>query len=146
MELQAIYQGDMTNWQAVGGPDAEIVVFDIAETAPAKAIFRQTYLGETLTVTPNAVVLADERESLDMASTTDFSISIVPLNHELDAVSAVNIQGTSETKATAGYAQEKEAMHLPIGMVVSSDPNPDIQSLVDFAQSSEGQNFLARTN
>ena len=143
-ELQAIYQGEITNWQAVGGPDAEIVVFDIPETTPAKGMFRETYLGDELVITADAIVLADERESLDMAATTDFSIALVPLSNHLESVALnpIAIEGASGTDDLSNNAQGTD-MSLPIGMVLPLEPMAEVQDFIEFAQSAEGQDSFA---
>lgn len=143
-ELQAIYQGEITNWQAVGGPDADIVVFDLAETTPAKTIFRQTYLGETPAITPNAVVLSNAQDCRDMAATTDFSIALVPLKAELETVplNIVAVTDSSDSEAIES-AIAQPAMEVPIGLIASQDASIDIQEFLDFVQSPEGQGPLA---
>jgi phosphate transport system substrate-binding protein len=63
-DLQGIYDGTTTNWQALGGPDAEIVLLDVAEDENEKALLRNKVLGAELQITGEAIVFPEDDESV----------------------------------------------------------------------------------
>ncbi|MEM9219110.1 MAG: substrate-binding domain-containing protein [Cyanobacteria bacterium P01_F01_bin.150] len=144
-QIKAIYQGDIRNWQELGGPDAEIVLFDFTEDENEKQELRRAYLGADLKVTPTAIVFAEDDELLDIASITDFSMAAVPLEDELDELpmTILRIDGVAPSRNT--LEDETYGMKLPLGIVLSLEPAPNVEAFVNFVTSTEGQQALAET-
>ncbi|MEM9264047.1 MAG: substrate-binding domain-containing protein [Cyanobacteria bacterium P01_F01_bin.13] len=144
-QLRAIYSGQITNWQALGGPDADIVLFDFAEDENEKQILRQTYLGNDLAVAPTAIVFTDDDKLLDTAAITEFSIAAVPYEDSLDAL-PLNVLSISGVFPSAQNIQSGSyVMALPLGMVVDQQPSAALQSFLEFVVGPDGQQVLADT-
>lgn len=141
-QLQDIYRGDLTNWQALGGPDAEIVLLDFAEDENEKALLRQHYLGTDLQVSDQAVVFPEDDELFETALITPYSIAAIPLEDDVEEanVQILSLDGvapTVENIQSGGYP-----MLLTLGIVVPETLDPEIQAFVDFMLGPEGQGAL----
>ncbi|NEQ45082.1 MAG: hypothetical protein F6K00_16580 [Leptolyngbya sp. SIOISBB] len=141
-QIQDIYRGDITNWQALGGPDAEIVLLDLPEDENEKQVLRETYLGDDLEITSKAVVFREDDELLETIGNSDFSMAAVPLEDEIDElpVTILSIDGVAPSFETIQSGDYQ--MSLPIGFVISQSPKPEVQALVDFMATPEGQDIL----
>lgn len=141
-QLKSIYKGEIENWQALGGPDQPIVLFDMAEDESEKQLLRDTYLGADLKVSPSAIAFADDDEMLDTAATTDFSIAAVAMEDELDElpVSVLSIDGVFPS--TESIESGDYIMSLPLGIAISKTPTSETEAFIDFVMSDEGQELL----
>ncbi|MEL6397683.1 MAG: substrate-binding domain-containing protein [Cyanobacteria bacterium J06626_4] len=141
-QIQGIYRGDITNWQELGGPDAEIVLLDLPEDENEKKVLREAYLGDDLEITSKAVVFPEDDELFETIGNSDFSMSAIPLEEETEelSVTVLSIDGVAPSIETIQSGDYK--MSLPIGFVISPSPVPAVQALVDFMATPEGQDIL----
>ncbi|MEM9448806.1 MAG: substrate-binding domain-containing protein [Cyanobacteria bacterium P01_E01_bin.6] len=142
-QIRAIYSGEISNWQELGGPDADIVVFDFTEDDNEKQVLRQTYLGNNLEVTPDAIIFGEDDELLSTAATIDFSFAATPLSDELEQLpmtilSIDNVRPTIDNIQSGAYS-----MTLQLGIVISNKPSAMVQSFTNFVSSPTGQEVLA---
>ncbi|MEM7773611.1 MAG: substrate-binding domain-containing protein [Cyanobacteria bacterium P01_A01_bin.37] len=142
-QIRAIYSGEISNWQELGGPDADIVVFDFTEDDNEKQVLRQTYLGNNLEVTPDAIIFGEDDELLSTAATIDFSFAATPLSDELEQLpmtilSIDNVRPTIDNIQSGAYS-----MTLQLGIVISNKPSAMVQSFTNFVSSPAGQEVLA---
>ncbi|MEL6554994.1 MAG: substrate-binding domain-containing protein [Cyanobacteria bacterium J06621_11] len=141
-QLRGIYSGEINNWRTLGGPDAEIVLFDLSEDESEKQLLRKAYLGDDFKVSSNAISFAEDDEMLETAAITDFSIAAVPLEDELEdlPVTILSIDGVFPKPETLRSGEYR--MALPLGLTVSKSLTPETQAFIDFINSDEGQRFL----
>lgn len=142
-QIKAIYSGEINNWQALGGPDAEIIVFDLAEDENEKRVLRETYLGEDLVITPEAVAFSEDDELLETAAITEFSIAAVPVEDDLDelALTVLSIDGvapTLENLQSGAYP-----MALALGIVLPTTPSAQTESFLEFIKGEDGKTILS---
>lgn len=144
-QLQGIYGGTITNWQTLGGPDAEIVLLDIPEDENEKILLREKVLGKELQVSDQAVVFPEDDEVLETATATPYSIATIPLEAEVsDApVNTLNLDGIAPSPDS--IESGAYTMVLPLGIVVTKKTTPAVQAFIDFMLSSEGQDILANS-
>ncbi|MEM6521375.1 MAG: substrate-binding domain-containing protein, partial [Cyanobacteria bacterium P01_C01_bin.70] len=145
-QIKAIYSGKISNWQDLGGPDAEIILFDLAEDENEKLLLRETYLGADLKITPNAVVFAEDDEVLETAATTEFSIAAIPLEDDLSElpITILSIDGVEPSKEN--LQSGAYPMALSLGMVVPSAPSEATEAFIEFIDSEEGQAALTEAD
>ncbi|MEM9805046.1 MAG: substrate-binding domain-containing protein [Cyanobacteria bacterium P01_D01_bin.56] len=145
-QIKAIYSGQIDNWEMLGGPDAEIIVFDFTEDENEKQVLREAYLGQELAITPRAIVFAEDDKLLETAAVTEFSIAAVPYENELDELplTLLSIDGISPSMETIQAGEY--TMTLPLGIVVNKESSADIEPFVTFATSSQGQQILTENN
>ena len=142
-QIKGIYSGEITNWKALGGPDVDIVLFDLSEDESEKQVLRQAYLGDDFAISDAAVVFEEDDELAEAVAVTDFSIAALPLEDELEdlPINILSIDGVAPS------AENIEAgtylMGLPLGIAVSDTPSAEAQAFVDFISSDEGRTLLA---
>ncbi|MGC1248713.1 MAG: substrate-binding domain-containing protein, partial [Spirulinaceae cyanobacterium] len=100
-QLKAIYSGEITNWQEVGGPDATIVLLDRPEDESAKKLLREYYLGADLKTSPEAVILRQEGDLIETIQTTEYSIGAFSLAYAMVNDLPVNRLSLAQVKPTA---------------------------------------------
>jgi len=103
-QIQGIYQGQLTNWDQVGGPDEAIKVILPPATAPVNAIF-QTF------------VLSGMRETVAGVRTKS-------------AAPAVVVQTVSQTPGAIGYAPLAVAQGTRVQVLSIDGVSPSTQSLL----------------
>jgi phosphate transport system substrate-binding protein len=144
--LKAIYSGNVTNWQQLGGPDAAIVLLDRPEDESAKRLLRQHYLGKDLQNAPKAIVLRKEGELIQTIQSTPYSIGAFSLayaiSHRLPVhrLSLNEIEPTSENLKTGQYL-----MSRTIGIIWNKNASEPTQSLVRYALSQPGAKILEQS-
>ncbi|WP_346294268.1 PstS family phosphate ABC transporter substrate-binding protein [Sphaerothrix gracilis] len=145
-QIKGIYSGDITNWQALDGPDAEIIVFDFTEDENEKQVLRSAYLGPDLEITPDAVVFAEDDELLETAANTEFSIAAVPLENELAELpmTVLSIDGVEPT--AENLQSDTYPMALSLGMILPKVPTAATKAFIEFVKSEAGQTALTDAN
>ena len=145
-QIKAIYSGEVSNWQTLGGPDAEIIVFDLAEDENEKRVLRETYLGADLEITPNAVAFAEDDELLETAAITEFSIAALPLEEDLNELpmAILSIDGVEPT--TENLQSGVYPMALSLGVVLPATPSDQTESFIEFVESEAGQAVLTEAD
>lgn len=144
-QIKAIYSGQITNWQALGGPNAPINLFDFTEDENEKKVLRQAYLGDDLVITPNAIVFAEDDELVETAAVTEFSIAAIPYEEGLDRLpfTILSIDGIFPSSRNAQSGEY--AMTLTLGFVLNQQPSTATQSFLEFAIGPEGKQVLTDT-
>lgn len=142
-DLQAIYSGQVTNWQIFGGPDAKIVVLDRAEDTSAKRLLREHYLGSDLENSPNSIMLRRESDVLEALQNTPYGIGVVSLakftTNEL-ALNPLNLNGVAPIPENLHSGEY--TMHRDLGIVWYGEPDEKTQGFIDFIFSPTGKNIL----
>ncbi|MEL6139797.1 MAG: substrate-binding domain-containing protein [Cyanobacteria bacterium J06628_6] len=144
--IKAIYSGEISNWQALGGPDAEIIVFDLAEDENEKRVLRETYLGADLEITPNAVAFAEDDELLETAAITEFSIAALPLEEGLDELPMAILSIDGVEPNTENLQSGVYPMALSLGVVLPATPSDQTESFIEFVESEAGQAVLTEAD
>ena len=145
-QIKGIYSGQITNWKELGGPDADIVLFDFTEDENEKRVLRETYLGQDLQITPNAVIFPEDDELVETATITKFSMATVVYEKNFDdlpitLLSIDNIVPSAQTIQSGDYS-----MTLPLGVVINKQPSSFTLAFLKFATSPEGQQTLSGTS
>ena len=108
-QLQAIYQGQITNWSQVGGPDEAIKVLLHASSDPLKALFRAFVLkGEVEHVQGIKLNKETPVETVQQVSRTVGAITYVPLavtqSASVHVLAIDSIQPTLQNLLQGSYA------------------------------------------
>jgi ABC-type phosphate transport system substrate-binding protein len=108
-QLQAIYQGQITNWSQVGGPDEAIKVLLHPSTDPLKALFRAFVLnGQAEHVQGIRLNKETPLETVQQVSQTIGAITYVPLavtqSASVHVLAIDNVQPTLQNLFQGSYA------------------------------------------
>lgn len=142
-QLKAIYSGAVTNWQELGGPNAEIVVLDRPEDESAKKLLRKHYLGQKLKNGPKTVIMRFEPDLINALQNTPYSIGAFSLAHTIsnklpvNCLSLNNIEPSPENIKSGKYQMVRN-----IGVVRGEKPSEVTQKFLDFVFSEKGVKVL----
>ncbi|MBD2167557.1 substrate-binding domain-containing protein [Calothrix membranacea FACHB-236] len=143
-QLKAIYKGEITNWQELGGPDAKIVVLDRPEDESAKKLLRKYYLGDDKTTT-KAVILNKEGELIETLQNIPNSIGAFSLAYSLINQLPVNRLSLNKVAPTQeNLINGKYKMLRQIGIISSKKPSAQTQGFIDFIYSETGKKLLQK--
>ncbi|UKO98612.1 substrate-binding domain-containing protein [Nostoc sp. UHCC 0870] len=143
-QLKAIYRGEITNWQKLGGSNGKIILLDRPEDESAKKLLRKYYLGEEKT-TSKAVILNKEGELIATLQSTPNSIGAFSLAYSLVnklPVNYLSLNGVAPKAEKLTTSQYKMVRH--IGIVWDKTPSKYTQDFIDFIFSQEGNKILEK--
>ncbi len=138
-QVAGIFQGQITNWSAVGGPSAPIRVINRPPVSGTYQVFKDLILkGANFGTGSSFTTLArDETTGLLQALKTDgigYATNTQVANQR--TVRAVTIDGSTPTASNYPY---KRFLYY----VYKNPPNPAVQAFLGYANSSQGQQLLA---
>lgn len=143
-QLQAIYRGEITNWQELGGPNANIIVLDRPEDESAKKLLRKYYLGDEKTTT-KAVILNKEGELIETLQSTPHSIGAFSLASAIINQLPVNrLRLNGIAPQVENFTNGKYQMVRHIEVIWVKKPSASTQSFIDFIFSQEGSKILEK--
>lgn len=141
-----IFSGEITNWNEVGGEDAEIVLLSRDSSSGTHVYFKEAvvrggednakeYADHTLYLPSNSAIVQE-------AATNKYAIGYVGMGYLNDSVNALAVDGvepTVENVASKAYPIARELFWY-----VPSDRSEVISNIVEFALSSKGQEVVAK--
>jgi len=144
-QLKGIYSGQIKNWQEVGGNDAKIVVLDRPEDESAKRLLRKHYLGETLTNSPEAVVLREEGDLITAIQNIPDSIGAFSAAYAISNKLPVNYLSLNGVEVIPENIKSgKYSMVRDIGIIYKKAPDDAVKQFLDFILSQEGKRVLIK--
>lgn len=143
-QIKDIYSGAITNWQKLGGPDAEIILLDLPEDENEKQSLRQYYLGKNLKITPRAIIFPEGEDILEAVATNSFSIGPIGISKAVEelAVNVLNIDGFAPTVANMETGKYK--LIQTIGIVFLTPTVGPTQDFIDFIKSKKAGHKLEK--
>ncbi|MGD1704067.1 substrate-binding domain-containing protein [Dapis sp. BLCC M229] len=145
-EIQGIYNGTISNWKELGGPDAKIVLLDIPEDETEKQIFREHHLGENLQVVSTAILFQEVHHILEAVATTPYSIGIMSNSEKLKELT-INIPSINNIVPNKTNIQNRKyKMSQTIGIIFSPQATSGTQEFIDFVVSREAKEKLELAN
>jgi phosphate transport system substrate-binding protein len=147
-QLQKIYNGEITNWMEVGGPDLVIRAYMREPNAATRMNFESYVYGTSTPAYGKSVIVMYETEAL-LTAVGSFRGSI--------GVATIGSRTASDTRLRMlpidGVAPDQESlsagkykMMRPLFLVALANtdgPKPVVQAFLDFAKSAEGQRVAA---
>lgn len=131
-QILDIYSGKITNWKAVGGPDANIRVLRRQEGDAAQDVFRSLMPGfKELVITDKAkTAFSDPEADQTLAATTNLIAFGSYSNFKVVDANVLTIDGKGPTDADYPYA-------VTLGLVYkAANYTGDLKKFVEFATSS----------
>lgn len=144
-QIKGIYSGEITNWQELGGPDAQIILLDRSEQETAKIALRREYLGKDLKVTTNSSILRKEIDLVETLKDIPYTIgpiSLVQTINEQLPVNVLSLDGIEPTKEN--LANGKYKMSRISGFVWKGEPTAAVQQFIDYILSPSGKEQIQK--
>jgi phosphate transport system substrate-binding protein len=137
-EVAAIFSGEFESWADLGGPDSPIILYVRDEGDSSTKALRAEIMGETPFSEGVAQVLTSQGDMLTAVAGTPDSIGIAtwPAAVAEEAeVKAITIEGISP-------GDSDYPMYSPLGIGYLTSRESDVQPLIDWLSSEEGQAAL----
>lgn len=145
-QIKSIYSGQITNWKELGGPDADIVLFDLTEDESEKQTLRQLYLGQDLAITPNAIVFPEDDDVPETAAITEFSMATIAYEDTIERLDLNPLRIEGVHPSAQAIQSGAYPMVLTLGIVLDQQPSNATQEFLKFAIGPKGQKTLSGTN
>lgn len=143
-QICGLYSGETTNWQAVGGPDLPVTVFDRAEGGATKLLVRRHVLGEDLEISPRALEVAQETDMVDAIRGTRGSIGFVSLGWVIARKLPVRTLALDGIVPGVGTTLEGTyPLARPLGVVAREDASPYVEEFLEWATGDEAAALIA---
>lgn len=142
-QLQGIFSGELTNWQAVGGLDKPIVVVTSPKGSGMRSavqtliLYEKDYLHREIV---SAIVAAsDQQVGMFPSAITALSQSMF----DADRVKMIKVDGVAATKANINT--EKYPLAKPLTLVTMGEPQGDLARFLALVRSPKGKAVLQKS-
>lgn len=138
-EVQAIFNGRLTNWQSVGGADQEIVLLSREQGSGLRTLLRQHIMAEQR-ISPNALLQTGDEAMLTAVADTSAAIGFSSMSSaSRSTVKLLPIDGRSATPSTT--AEQTYPLTTPLYFLAAteSEPTGELRVFLAWLQSDAGQ-------
>lgn len=125
VQLTDLNTGKVTNWKEVGGPDLPVVVVTSHAGSATKAVFQKMVMNK-----------ADYAANAIEVKSTRLEIGEVTKNK--GGIGAVS-EGFFNLNKDGAKVVKSDKIDRPLGLITIGAPTPDVQKIIDFFKSPEGQ-------
>ncbi|MFE5241579.1 MULTISPECIES: phosphate ABC transporter substrate-binding protein [unclassified Streptomyces] len=145
-QLKGLFEGKITNWSEVGGPDMEVFVYDKEPGRGTREVLDKFVYGEGKPPAPpesdNYAVVGGNTETRNKLESTPGSIAplstgFIEGHDDLVAVSLEGIAPTAENVESSTYP-----MTRPLFMITNGKPKGAAKQYIDYILSPTGQKLL----
>ena len=151
-QIRAIYHGDITNWKEVGGKNQAITAFQRPNNSGSQTMMEyfmgDVSLKEPLTYeTVGAMegVIRKVAEYANEAGAMGYTFRyFLEGLHQEKGVKILSVDGVASTRENI----ENGSYPLTVGLCLvtrTNDPNPNVQKMIDFILSADGQTIIRET-
>ena len=145
-DVTAIYAGEITNWSDLGGPDAEIVVFNRDEASGTRSCFADaTVKEEKKDFINTAAIVTSNGDMVAKVGSTPYAIGYCGFGYigkdaGTKAVTVDLVDPTSVNVLSGEYAVSRELILITKGEVLSGSLE---EAFINYILSDEGQDIVA---
>jgi phosphate transport system substrate-binding protein len=146
-EVRGLFEGEITNWSEVGGPDMEVFVYDKEPGRGTREVLDKFVYGDEEPPappnSPNFAIVGGNLETRNKLESTPgavgpLSTGFVEGRDKLAVVTLEGIAPSAENVANGTYP-----MSRPLYVVTDGKPKGDTKKFIDYLLSDKGQALLA---
>jgi len=138
-QLRNIYNGKITSWKELGGPDRPISVVSRDTSSGTYEVWEEKILKRDR-VRADALLVASNGQAVQTVAQNKFAIGYIGLGYIDKTVKVLNVNGK---KATVGSIRDGSwPIARPLFMYTNGKPSGVIAKFLDFMLSKEGQNVV----
>ncbi len=145
-QIGDIYKGDIRNWQALSGPDREILVLDKESSRGTRHVFMSAVFNDKNAAAPGAdLVLGSNNEEQTAIVQSDGAIGMLShawFNADVKGLSII----LADNKAISPTLENIRSSAFPIvralSLVTNGQPEGDVKLFIDFLLSDTGQQIV----
>ena len=145
-QIIAIYAGDVTNWSELGGPDADIVVFNRDEASGTRSCFKDATVKEAKKdFTETAAIVTSNGDMVAKVGSTPYAIGYCGFGYigkdaGTKATTVDGVAPAAENVLSGSYPVMRDLILITKGDVVAGSLE---EAFIDFILSDEGQEIVA---
>lgn len=145
-QVAGLFEGRITNWKEVGGPDLQVFVYDKEPGRGTREVLDKFIYGEGEAPAPpksaNYAIVGGNLETRNKLKSTRGSIAplstgFIEGHADLVAVPLEGVAPTLDNVASGTYP-----MTRPLFMITNGEPKGTVKQYVDYVLSPEGQKLL----
>ncbi|MDX8405944.1 MAG: substrate-binding domain-containing protein [Mariprofundus sp.] len=144
-EVAAIYRGEITNWQAVGGPDRRILVIDKEMQRGTRQVFAAYILGGAHAQgAADAVVVGPNRDMKTLLLSSDQAIGFLPFGEAVGDLHALELleKGQGYMADIASVRDGSYPLSRSLYLLHRKDAPSYVRDFVAYLISNQGQQIL----
>ena len=145
-QIRSIYQGDIKNWNELGGDNKNIHVITREEGSGTRSAFEDLVMDKNR-IKPKAIVQPSNGSVRQQVSDDKYAIGFISLglvDHQpgLKPVKAIKIDGIEATRENV--INESYSLFRPFLFVTEEKPTGKTEQFIEFVLSQEGQTILSK--
>ncbi len=141
-EIQAIFNGRLTNWQSVGGFDQEIVLLSREQGSGLRTLLRQHIMAEQR-ISPNALLQTGNEAMLTAVANDPAAVGYSSMSSASQSpVKMLQIDGRSATSTTT--TDQSYPLTTPLYFLAATEDEPtgELRAFLAWLQSDAGQGVI----
>jgi hypothetical protein len=139
-EVQALFNGRITNWSALGGPNQPIHLISREAGAGTRAVLQQRVMAEQR-ISINALIQSDDEALLTAVATDPNAIGYSMMGTAVSAnVKRLTLDGVAPTPATT--ANQTYPLTVPLYFLAPTEPQGELRGFLAWLQSDAGQTVV----
>ncbi len=142
-QISEIFQGKISNWKEVGGPDHAITVVNRDEASGTRAAFHEVAVGKKDSFTDSAIITTGNGDMVSKVGSIPYAVGYCGFAYiEKDpGTKAVTVEGVEPTMANV--LSMEFPVQRPLNMVYKGELGEVEQAFLDFLLSADGQAIIA---
>lgn len=138
-QIIAIYAGEITNWNEVGGNDAPITVYTRDEESGTREVFFEKVLNKG-NITKKAVVVTSNGAMKSSVKADVNGIGYLSIGYLDSSVTGCEYEGVLPTEANV--VSGTYTVSRTLNIITNGEPSQEAKAFIDFLLSSEGQKIV----
>ncbi len=144
-EIASIYRGQISNWRALGGPDARILVIDKEPSRGTRHVFAKAVFGNAHARAPGATIISgsnnEEQATIARSDQAIGQLSLAWMNDRVRAL-AIEIDGKIIAPTIPHIADGSYPIQRSLNIIVHRDASPAVMAFINFLLSKDGQKIV----
>ena len=145
-QIAKVYQGEISNWKQLGGPDRKILVVDKEKSRGTRHVFMQAILGDKQANTPGTdLVLGSNNEEQTIIAQSEAAIGMLSyawLNDDVKGLSIINTDKTIIEPTLANISNGTFPITRSLLLITNGIPETRVKAFIDFILSDTGQKIV----
>ncbi len=135
-EIQAVFNGRITNWSSLGGQDLPIEIISREQGAGSRSLFAERIMQEQRTIITAQIVSGNEQMIAAVAA-NPAAIGYSMMGAVDASIKTPTVEGIMATVVTT--ADQSYPLTSPLYFVSTVEPTGDLRAFLAWLQSDEGQ-------
>lgn len=139
-QIKGIFSGEITNWSALGGTSAPIVVINREEGSGTRGAFEELVLGEDVKFTESAAIQNSTGAVRTAVSSDANAIGYISMGSMDQTVKALKVDGVDANEGNVIAGSYK--ISRPFNFLTKGEADGVTQAFIDWVLSAEGQEVV----